>query len=189
MEKPVSPYDTRLNPTTAKNRFQTFPQKTGLKPVLHCILFGISLALRLVFLFETPFAHGADGYYYAAQIKYLLTRGFFFSPDASPLLYLMAGMARLTGTSSSATSSWSPCLGRRWFSGYLLGRERDRSLQRASSRGRFWSPAVSGPTSPLTMSRTWRESWSSVFSGAAQGDAGGGAVPAGGWRRPRSCLP
>lgn len=120
--------DTRRNPATGEGRFQTF--------LYVGILFALSLVLRLLVLFDSPFAHGADGYYYAAQIKYLLTKGYFFSPDASPLLYLMAGMARLTGDIITGNKILIALLGAALvFPGYLLGRGRDRSLQRGLLTG------------------------------------------------------
>ena len=58
-------------------------------------LFVLTAILRLIVLFQSRFAFGADGYYYAAQLKYLFTKGYFFSPDSSLMLYLMAGAARI----------------------------------------------------------------------------------------------
>lgn len=46
-------------------------------------------------LFSSSFAFGSDGYYYAAQIKSALVKGRFFSPDSSPVLYVMLGASYL----------------------------------------------------------------------------------------------
>ncbi len=49
-------------------------------------------------LFQTPYAAGADGYYYVLQIEALLTRGQFYFPTQTPLiLYALAGVSQLTG--------------------------------------------------------------------------------------------
>ncbi|MES0491694.1 MAG: hypothetical protein ABUK01_16980 [Leptospirales bacterium] len=43
------------------------------------------------------FATGADGYYYAYQIREFLARGYFPSPEVSPVLYFMAFLASILG--------------------------------------------------------------------------------------------
>jgi hypothetical protein len=49
-------------------------------------------------LFSSPYAMGADGYYYVLQIKELLTTGHFYFPIRTPLiLYALSGISYLTG--------------------------------------------------------------------------------------------
>ena len=65
-----------------------WPLLVGLAFVTHCIV-------QWCTLFSSGMAVGSDGYYYAAQVKYFLTKGRFFSPDSSPVLYLMVGASYL----------------------------------------------------------------------------------------------
>ncbi|MBP7583330.1 MAG: hypothetical protein KBA61_04815 [Spirochaetes bacterium] len=60
----------------------------GLAFVLHAVVQGM-------ILFSSDMAFGSDGYYYAAQVRYYLLHGHFFSPESSPVLYLMVGASRL----------------------------------------------------------------------------------------------
>jgi hypothetical protein len=65
-----------------------WPLLVGLAFVAHCaVAWGV--------LFSSRMAFGSDGYYYAAQVRYFLTHGRFFSPDSSPVLYLMVGASHL----------------------------------------------------------------------------------------------
>jgi len=54
-------------------------------------IFIYSFAVSFWYLLSTSYAAGADGYYYAAQLKHFWERGTFFSGDSSIILkYLMA---------------------------------------------------------------------------------------------------
>ncbi len=44
------------------------------------------LILRLITLFSSPYALGADGYYYANQIRHFFDHGYYFDPDSSVIL-------------------------------------------------------------------------------------------------------
>lgn len=49
-------------------------------------------------LFASPYAVGADGYYYVLQVNELLSKGQFYFPTHTPLvLYVLAGVSGLTG--------------------------------------------------------------------------------------------
>ncbi len=52
-------------------------------------LTGIFFVFRLLYLASQPYAFGIDGYYYAAQAHSFRFHGRFFSPESSPVLYLM----------------------------------------------------------------------------------------------------
>ena len=59
------------------------------------VLFGLSFALRLYVLLSSRYAFGADGYYYAAQVRSYWLHGRFFSPDSSLPLYFLTYFSRL----------------------------------------------------------------------------------------------
>ena len=62
----------------------------GLEFWILSFFFIFTLFLRLQILFSNPHAWGADGYYYAAQMKHIYMRGYFFSMDSSLVLkYLL----------------------------------------------------------------------------------------------------
>ncbi|WP_039925645.1 hypothetical protein [Leptospira vanthielii] len=88
------------------------------------IVFGIFLlivCLQSVVQFSSNFAYGADGYYYAAQVNSYLTKGRFFSPDSSPVLYGLVYFSKL-GTSIVTTNKIfiSLLVGILFLSGYRL---------------------------------------------------------------------
>lgn len=60
-------------------------------PLLVGLAFAAHFTVQWCILFSSNMAVGSDGYYYAAQVRYFLTKGRFFSPDSSPVLYLMVG--------------------------------------------------------------------------------------------------
>ncbi|MCB1309261.1 MAG: hypothetical protein KDK30_13805, partial [Leptospiraceae bacterium] len=53
------------------------------------LLVALIGAARFAYLNEQDYAWGMDGYYYAAQVNSFRTKGRFFSPDSSPVLYGM----------------------------------------------------------------------------------------------------
>ncbi|TGL72419.1 hypothetical protein [Leptospira jelokensis] len=57
------------------------------KPITVFLFFILIVGLQLSVQMNSRFAYGADGYYYAAQVNSYVTKGRFFSPDASPILY------------------------------------------------------------------------------------------------------
>ena len=95
----------------------TFCKRKGL--VLGIFLFII--CLQLVVQFSSAFAFGADGYYYAAQVNSYVTKGRFFSPDSSPVLYGLVYFSKL-GTNIVATNKVfvSLLVGALFLAGYRL---------------------------------------------------------------------
>ncbi|MCE9500813.1 MAG: hypothetical protein K8R21_09980, partial [Leptospira sp.] len=88
------------------------------------VLFLWSLAIRLHMLFKSPYAMGMDGYYYAGQVKSLFEKGRFFSPDSSPVIYLLAFFSKL-GTDIVVTNKITISLlsASLIFPAYLLGKK------------------------------------------------------------------
>lgn len=84
-------------------------------------IFLLIVCLQSVVQFSSNFAYGADGYYYAAQVNSYLTKGRFFSPDSSPILYGLVYFSKL-GTSIVATNKIfvSFIVGILFLSGYRL---------------------------------------------------------------------
>ncbi|XDD47835.1 hypothetical protein AB3N60_07100 [Leptospira sp. WS39.C2] len=78
------------------NSNSVLPMTTNYKEKL--ILFGtilLVLSLQVLVQLSSEFAYGADGYYYAAQVNSYVTKGRFFSPDASPILYGLVYFSKL----------------------------------------------------------------------------------------------
>jgi hypothetical protein len=62
------------------------------------LIIAVGVSLDASTLFKTPYAVGADGYYYVLQIDELLNRGHFYFPSYTPLiLYALAGVSYLVG--------------------------------------------------------------------------------------------
>lgn len=84
-------------------------------------VFLVVVCLQLVVQFSSNFAFGADGYYYAAQVNSYVTKGRFFSPDVSPVLYGLVYFSKL-GTNIVVTNKIfvSLLVGVLFLSGYRL---------------------------------------------------------------------
>ncbi|EOQ95695.1 hypothetical protein LEP1GSC195_1850 [Leptospira wolbachii serovar Codice str. CDC] len=95
----------------------TYFKKKG--TVLGIFLFIV--CLQLAVQFSSNFAYGADGYYYAAQVNSYVTKGRFFSPDSSPVLYGLVYFSKL-GTNIITTNKVfvSLLVGVLFLSGYRL---------------------------------------------------------------------
>ncbi|TGL16582.1 hypothetical protein [Leptospira meyeri] len=65
------------------------------KPGFVLFIFLLIISLQLAVQLSSPFAFGADGYYYAAQVNSYITKGRFFSPDSSPILYGLVLFSKL----------------------------------------------------------------------------------------------
>lgn len=87
-------------------------------------LFLLVVSLQLTVQFSSSFAFGADGYYYAAQVNSYLTKGRFFSPDVSPVLYGLVYFSKL-GTDIVVTNKIfvSFLVGFLFLAGYRLALE------------------------------------------------------------------
>ncbi|MCW7470452.1 hypothetical protein [Leptospira kanakyensis] len=78
------------------NSFFVLPMITDYKKKVVLLGFFILLVtLQLIVQLSSSFAFGADGYYYAAQVNSYVTKGRFFSPDASPILYGLVYFSKL----------------------------------------------------------------------------------------------
>lgn len=84
-------------------------------------IFLLVVCLQLIVQFSSNFAYGADGYYYAAQVNSYITKGRFFSPDVSPVLYGLVYFSKL-GTNIVVTNKVfvSLLVGFLFLSGYRL---------------------------------------------------------------------
>ncbi|EOQ90523.1 hypothetical protein LEP1GSC202_3729 [Leptospira yanagawae serovar Saopaulo str. Sao Paulo = ATCC 700523] len=68
---------------------------TNSKKSITLILFFIFIVgIQLSVQMSSRFAFGADGYYYAAQVNSYITKGRFFSPDSSPILYGLVAFSK-----------------------------------------------------------------------------------------------
>ncbi|TGL19038.1 hypothetical protein EHQ46_14640 [Leptospira yanagawae] len=71
------------------------PMNTNSKKTITLILFFIFIVgIQLSVQMSSRFAFGADGYYYAAQVNSYVTKGRFFSPDSSPILYGLVAFSK-----------------------------------------------------------------------------------------------
>lgn len=91
------------------------------KKVLLLGFFIFLVTLQLIVQLSSTFAFGADGYYYAAQVNSYITKGRFFSPDASPILYGLVYFSKL-GTNIVVTNKVfvSLLVGFLFLAGYRL---------------------------------------------------------------------
>ncbi|MCW7492810.1 hypothetical protein ND861_07350 [Leptospira sp. 2 VSF19] len=91
------------------------------KPSFVLFIFLLIVSLQLLVQLSSPFAFGADGYYYAAQVNSYLTKGRFFSPDSSPILYGLVLFSKL-GTNIVITNKVfvSLLVGFLFLAGYRL---------------------------------------------------------------------
>ncbi|TGN07466.1 hypothetical protein EHR08_15695 [Leptospira bandrabouensis] len=91
------------------------------KPGFVLFIFLLIVSLQLAVQLSSPFAYGADGYYYAAQVNSYLTKGRFFSPDSSPILYGLVLFSKL-GTNIVITNKVfvSLLVGFLFLAGYRL---------------------------------------------------------------------
>lgn len=85
------------------------------------LIFLLIVTLQLTVQLSSAFAYGADGYYYAAQVNSYITKGRFFSPDSSPILYGMVLFSKL-GSNIVITNKVfvSLLIGFLFLSGYRL---------------------------------------------------------------------
>ncbi|TGK86928.1 hypothetical protein EHQ24_04850 [Leptospira noumeaensis] len=85
-------------------------------------IFVILVSLQLFVQLSSSFAFGADGYYYAAQVNSYITKGRFFSPDVSPILYGLVYFSKL-GNNIVLTNKVfvSLLVGFLFLAGYRLG--------------------------------------------------------------------
>ncbi|TGL48738.1 hypothetical protein EHQ59_14770 [Leptospira kemamanensis] len=71
------------------------PMTTKSKQILILLgLFVFIFILQFLVQMSSPFAFGADGYYYAAQVNSYVSKGRFFSPDSSPILYGLVAFSK-----------------------------------------------------------------------------------------------
>lgn len=103
----------------------TFCKKKGIVFVIFLCIVCLQVAVQ----FSSNFAYGADGYYYAAQVNSYVTKGRFFSPDSSPVLYGLAYFSKL-GTNIVATNKVfiSLLVGVLFLSGYRLAKHITKNI-------------------------------------------------------------
>ncbi|MDF3821098.1 hypothetical protein P3G55_14400 [Leptospira sp. 96542] len=87
------------------------------------VFFFVTFSIHLFVLNTSKYSFGADGYYYSAQVHSYITKGRFFSPETSPILYFLVFLSKLIPNTVFANkvgiSIITSCL---FLAGYRLGR-------------------------------------------------------------------